>query len=143
MRLKHKQLTVTLRIRMRAFVRLGVSALLVWVTCGISLTSAGQTFVAEGVYSSGAIVEGQLQPDWRTVFKVSWDQMRQLWHIEDLSRMGRHAYTASDYIVDTNFTVSTNSPVLQISQLQDGYPIDLDADQRLIWFAYCAKQYLA
>lgn len=142
MSLNHKQPTVALSVTTRAFVHLAVSAPLVWVTCGISLTSAGQTLVAVGEYSSGVIVEGQSQADWRTFFRVSWDHIRQLWHIEDLSRPGRHAYTASDHIVDTNFTVSTNSPVLQISQFQDGYPIDLDADQRLIWFAYCAKQYL-
>jgi len=73
---------------------------------------------------------------------VSLDFKTGDWLIDNIDNNQKFACTQKDYILDKPSYKETNFFWYMVSPFQDGYPIDLDLDQRLIWFAYCGRNFL-
>jgi hypothetical protein len=63
------------------------------------------------------------------------------WVINYVNNNQKFACSYFDFILEKPNYTGTNSWYMA-SSVVDGYPVDLDFDQRLIWFAYCARDYL-
>ena len=63
------------------------------------------------------------------------------WRVDYIDNNQKFACTYRDFILEKPNYDGTNAWYI-ISPVERGYPIDLDFDERLIWFAYCGKDYL-
>lgn len=72
---------------------------------------------------------------------VSVDVENQTWQIRMLEPRAKFADKYHDFILEKpDYTGS--EPWFIVSSDLNGYPIDLDQDQRIVWFVYCATRYL-
>ncbi len=81
-------------------------------------------------------------PDQVIRFRLESDQARHRWRIDDRTHSPKGAWTTDDYIVQNTGTTPRGKQSLIASAYHDGYPIDLDWDERLLWFVYCATSYI-
>lgn len=121
---------------------------LAWVTAAIvfveSLSDgAPMRFTVTGIFetryllTAGSPVLEQSEP-----FVIEADLEKGIWHIDDLRFPSRTAFTHDDLLVKFNTFEDTNKTQIEISSFKQGYPIDLESDQQLLWFVYCARDYL-
>jgi hypothetical protein len=84
--------------------------------------------------------------DFRLPFVVDVDPDAGIWRIDDPTRKPRTAFAFGDIVMDQPYVAGPNLRNLKTpfvaSATLDHYPIDLDGDQRLLWLAYCATDYL-
>jgi len=79
----------------------------------------------------------------RTVnFSIEVDSVAQTWKIEDLSHPTTTAYRHNETIVHKLYTPERSTGLYEVSQFENEYPIDLQWDQRILWFVYCAGDFL-
>jgi hypothetical protein len=77
-------------------------------------------------------------------FLVNVDRGTRTWRLDDLSRPPRAAFTFEDFVLDRELA----DPPITLPQIaatpfyDGGYPVDLEQDQRTIWMAYCATDFL-
>jgi len=81
------------------------------------------------------------KPDFSCKAHVTVDCKNAQWVIDYIDNNQKFACSYHDFILDKPKHTGTNAWYMA-SPIVDGYPIDLDFDQRLIWFTYCAKDYL-
>jgi len=74
---------------------------------------------------------------------IMMDTNTDQWSINYLKGTSNRKFvgTYPDYILNFLY-MADNSTACFVSNAKEGYPIDLDGDERLFWFAYCAKNYI-
>jgi len=75
-------------------------------------------------------------------YHIEVEPDRQVWRIDDLTTPPRNVFSFKDFVLAQNAFQDSTKVQLEASLFFDGYPIDLEGDQRLLWFVYCARDYL-
>jgi hypothetical protein len=83
----------------------------------------------------------EVKPDFSGKARVTVDCKNAQWVIDYIDNNQKFVCSYHDFILDKPNHTGTNVWYM-VSPVVDGYPIDLDFDQRLIWFTYCARDYL-
>lgn len=106
--------------------------------------SYAQTFTCD-VSLSSYRVKGNVansNPDFNCKARVTVDSKSAQWIVDYVDNGQKFACSYPNFILEKpNYTGITNEWRM-ISLTVDGHPVDLDFDQRLIWFTYCARDYL-
>ncbi len=117
--------------------------------------AAALSFFAVSVWSSTAALQIEGHFEMLNVFgggpphvertlkyRVEFDAPRGAWLIEDLDHPPRCAFTYRGDVLARQVFIGLEKTQFDASSLQDGYPIELDSDLRLVWFVYCARDFL-
>ncbi len=75
-------------------------------------------------------------------YQVEVDPEKHLWRIDDLANPPRKVFSFNDFVLSQNSFQDLNKLQFEPSYYHNGNPIDLDGDERLLWFVYCARDYL-
>ena len=76
--------------------------------------------------------------------QVSIDlQQSNKWMIVYRDNNQKYVYSDSDSIVEKPNINNPTNHWYMVSDFEDGYPIDLDFDERLIWFSYLGNNYIS
>jgi hypothetical protein len=117
-------------------------------SAGLAASGAIPAFVCEGYIESKNVSGGRQVPviDARVEYRVENNPATGTYSIVDLKSPPRAAYTHADDLIDMmvvrSATETNERTVVQVSRPLDGYPVDWDWDQRVLWFTYCATDYL-
>lgn len=118
--------------------------LLLWGFAGTA-SAQGQPMAFEGVIDL-KYTNSKSQPK-SARFRCESDPETQIWRIDDTrdfrSELPRGAYKSGDLvIIKTGIKTAQGLEHLGVSSVIDGYPLNLQWADRLIWFVYCARDYL-
>lgn len=120
--------------------KLSIVILLLCISIG---SSQGQKLAFEGYFESRYVYNSNSSTvEQSSKFSGEVDFQAKAWHIDDLNNPPRTAFTFSNILLSRDIFINATKMQYEASLPQDGYPIDLDSDQRLVWFVYCAKNYL-
>lgn len=82
------------------------------------------------------------KPDFSGRARMAVDTKNAQWIVDYVDNRQKYACSYPNFILEKpNYTGMTNEWRM-VSLAVDGYPVDLDFDQRLFWFTYCARDYL-
>lgn len=111
--------------------------------CIAICSSKGQKLAFEGYFESRYVYGGNGSTvELSSKFSGEVDFQEKIWHIDDLNNPPRTTFTYSNALLDRDVFNNPSKTEYESSLPEDDYPIDLDSDQRLVWFVYCAKNYL-
>ncbi len=118
-------------------------------SAGLAAPAAVPAFLCEGYMESKNTSKDRQVPtiDARIEFRVENNPAAGTLSIFDLKSPPRVARTHADDLIDllvVRNARETNHQrtIVQVSRLFEGYPVDWEWDQRMLWFAYCAQEYL-
>lgn len=83
----------------------------------------------------------QIESNYR--FRVQLSPNKEQWRIDNLSDPPGSAFLLKGWVLERQVFASASAPSqFRLAALLDGYPIDLSYPYRMIWFVYCATDYL-
>lgn len=101
-------------------------------------------FEADAILRIGQVQSTTMKED--TVFTgratVLVDQPRQYWRIEYKDHRRKWMCYHDGVLIEKPYCVSCTNAWYIVSEAWDGYPMDADYDVRLLWFTYCARDFL-
>lgn len=132
-----------LKAKQKTFITGIIPVILLLTGSLFNACSQAQTFTCDVNLNSFSVNNNvtDAKPDFSGKAHVTADYKNAKWIIDYIDNGQKFACSYFDYILEKPNHNGTNAWYI-VSPVVEGYPIDLDFDQRLIWFAYCAKDYL-